>query len=357
MPNSISPPNTAQTMLIGAVEVPVLEYQSQRVVTFAMIDKVHQRPEGTARWRFNDNREQFVEGEDYFYVTDSKSLCAFRTTYPGVLSDAVHNIIFITESGYLLIAKALTDNLAWQIQKMLIKTYFRTREILAHPSLPYHLQRYLANRQCVPYTHFSLLSQMSIYLTAPLENLNYTLPDNMLPDISEGLLFNRWLREEKNFDADTLPTYVHTYEDGRQVKSKLYPLELLPDFIKHFHEVWLRQHAHDYFSDRDSNALPFMPKLLENRFTKSLTDLLKEHNSPLSARRVNQILLELGILEEKTRPSVKQGTKQYKALTEQGSPYGKNLVNPLKPEETQPRYYVDTFQKLLEIVEAYSTRH
>ncbi len=31
------------------------------------------------------------------------------------------------------------------------------------PSLPYHLQRYLANRQCIPYTHFSILSELTLY--------------------------------------------------------------------------------------------------------------------------------------------------------------------------------------------------
>ncbi|OQW92989.1 MAG: hypothetical protein BWK79_13525, partial [Beggiatoa sp. IS2] len=186
-------------------------------------------------------------------------------------------------------------------------------------------------------------------LIAPLENQGYILPDNMLPDISEGLIFNRWLREEKGLDTNELVTYVHAFEDGRQVRAKMYPIEMWPDFIKHFYQEWLPNRAQDYFQKRDPAALPFLPKLLTNRLTKSLTDLLKEHKSP----KVNQVLLELGILEEKTRPSVTKGTKQFKALTEQGSIYGKNEVNQFKPEETQPRYYVDTFQKLLENVENY----
>jgi len=228
--------------------------------------------------------------------------------------------------------------------------------IISH-QMPYHLQRYLANRQCIPYTHFSILTQLTLHLIAPLESLEYSLPENMLPDISEGLLFNRWLREEKNFDTDTLQTYVHTYADGRQVKAKLYPLELLPDFIKHFHEVWLPEHAPNYFATRDSNALPLMPKLLEARLTKSLTDLLKEHQIALSTQKVNKILLDLGFLEEKTRPSVTKGTKKYKALTEQGQVYGKNVVNPRKPEETHPVYYLETFPQLLAKILAWQTQH
>ena len=30
------------------------------------IDTVHERPEGTARKRFNDNKKRFIDGEDYF---------------------------------------------------------------------------------------------------------------------------------------------------------------------------------------------------------------------------------------------------------------------------------------------------
>lgn len=221
------------------------------------------------------------------------------------------------------------------------------------PMLPYHLRRYLANRDRIPFSHFSIIAELTIRLIAPLESQGYRLPENMLPDISEGLIFNRWLREEKGLNTDELITYAHVFEDGRRVRAKMYPIEVWPDFIKHLYQEWLPHRAQDYFQKRDPTALPFLPKLLANRLTKSLTDLLKEHNSPISARRFNQILLELGILEEKTRPSVTKGTKQYKALTEAGSIYGKNEINPLKPEETQPRYYVDTFQKLLEQVEIY----
>lgn len=40
-------------------EVAVKEYSGQRVVTFKDIDMVHERPDGTARKRFNDNKKAF----------------------------------------------------------------------------------------------------------------------------------------------------------------------------------------------------------------------------------------------------------------------------------------------------------
>jgi hypothetical protein len=128
--------------------------------------------------------------------------------------------------------------------------------------LPYHLRRYLANQLHIPYNYFSILNELTIRLIAPLELQGYLLPDNMLPDISEGLLFNRWLRKE-GIDPKEILTYIHAYEDGRRVKVKMDPIEFWSDFIKHFHEEWLPKRAHDYFQKRDPEALPFLPKLLE----------------------------------------------------------------------------------------------
>ena len=51
---------------IQNVELPVIEIEGQRVVTLPMVDKVHQRPEGTARKRFNDHKPRFIETEDFF---------------------------------------------------------------------------------------------------------------------------------------------------------------------------------------------------------------------------------------------------------------------------------------------------
>ena len=129
-------------------------------------------------------------------------------------------------------------------------------------NLPYHIQRYIANRSEIPPTHFSMLNEMIFALIAPLESAGYTLPDDMVPDISAGRMFCKWLRDEKGIDTNTLPTYRHQFGDGRIVYPKLYPNEVLADFRKHFHEVWLPQKALKYFNERDNKALEYIPKLL-----------------------------------------------------------------------------------------------
>lgn len=128
--------------------------------------------------------------------------------------------------------------------------------------MPAHIERYMMNRAKIPYTHFSMLNELVLNLIAPLEHAGYTLPQSLVPDISEGRLFCKWLREEKGVEPNDFPTYQHEYPDGRVVDAKLYPIELYEDFRKHFHEIWLPTRAPVYFAERDAKALTFIETLL-----------------------------------------------------------------------------------------------
>ncbi|WP_286974973.1 KilA-N domain-containing protein [Pseudomonas sp.] len=132
----------------------------------------------------------------------------------------------------------------------------------ANGSLPYHLRRYMANRAQVPHTHFSMLNEMALVLIGPLEDAGYSLPDKLLPDISEGRMFCKWLRDEKGIDTDALPTYRHEFEDGRIVFPKLYPNEVLADFRGHFHTIWLPKKAVKYFTEKDPAAITYLDRVL-----------------------------------------------------------------------------------------------
>lgn len=114
--------NELQT--INNVEILVKEFSGQRVVTFKDIDAVHGRPDGTARKRFNDNREHFIEGEDYFVRNSDEAKNEFGITAPNGLT-------LITESGYLMLVKSFTDDLAWEVQRELVKGYFRVKKSLS----------------------------------------------------------------------------------------------------------------------------------------------------------------------------------------------------------------------------------
>jgi len=111
-------------MMIQGTEIRVKEWHGKRVVTFKDIDAVHQRPEGTARKRFNDNRKRFVSGVDFFKISPSE----FRTSIDDMDSRQQNDITLITESGYLMLVKSFTDDLAWKVQRELVDIYFRIKE-------------------------------------------------------------------------------------------------------------------------------------------------------------------------------------------------------------------------------------
>lgn len=117
---------------INNTQVLVKEFSGQRVVTFKEIDAVHGRPDGTARKRFNDNREHFIEGEDYFKITPSE----FRTAIGEMDARQQNDVTLITESGYLMLVKSFTDDLAWKVQRQLVKEYFRAKSTQSQPLTP-----------------------------------------------------------------------------------------------------------------------------------------------------------------------------------------------------------------------------
>lgn len=123
---------TQLVRISNEVEIPHLTYNGQPVLTFALIDKVHSRPEGTAGRNFRTNRKRFIAPED-FYDLDSQSLDEFRRNHPGVIGDAAQHAVLLTESGYLMLVKSFTDDLSWQIQRQLVKLYFRVKAIAKAP--------------------------------------------------------------------------------------------------------------------------------------------------------------------------------------------------------------------------------
>lgn len=109
----------------------VKEFNNQRVVTFNDIDSLHERADGTARRNFNENKEHFIEGVDYFSLTFDE---VRRTNF--VQRPNSQGLTILTESGYLMLVKSLTDDLAWKVQRELVNKYFKVKDLSANnPSL------------------------------------------------------------------------------------------------------------------------------------------------------------------------------------------------------------------------------
>ena len=117
-----------EVIKVGNKNIAVKEFDGCRVVTFKDIDNVHERPEGTARKRFNDNKNRFIEGEDYYKICPSE----IRTHKIMEISEmAREDVTLITESGYLMLVKSFTDDLAWKVQRELVKSYFKKMKPLS----------------------------------------------------------------------------------------------------------------------------------------------------------------------------------------------------------------------------------
>lgn len=111
-------------MNICGTDVVIKEWHGKRVVTFKDIDTVHQRPEGTAHRNFKANRNRFISGVDFFRVKPSD----FQKDEIRPTEINNNGTTLITESGYLMLVKSFTDDLAWKVQRELVDSYFRVRE-------------------------------------------------------------------------------------------------------------------------------------------------------------------------------------------------------------------------------------
>ncbi|HBF2809084.1 TPA: ORF6N domain-containing protein [Clostridioides difficile] len=111
-------------VLINDKELQIKEFKGERVITFKEIDLIHERAEGTAKRNFTENKKYFIKNVDYFEVSTkivpSLELYGFSKFAP--------NGVLITESGYLMLVKSLTDDLAWTVQRELVNNYFRVKE-------------------------------------------------------------------------------------------------------------------------------------------------------------------------------------------------------------------------------------
>lgn len=111
---------------INNKDLQIKEYQNQRVVTFRDIDMVHERTDGTAKRNFSENKERFIENIDYFIAKPSD----FEKYEIRTLEIPNRGLTLITESGYLMLVKSLTDDLAWEVQRQLVNNYFRGKQLV-----------------------------------------------------------------------------------------------------------------------------------------------------------------------------------------------------------------------------------
>lgn len=134
---------TTSAVVINNQEVQLIMYKNQPVVTFEMVDRLHERQPGIAKDTFARNKKRFLAQEDYFEVPYKEwQRLVVGLTYHQSDTKGGHRSkrIFLTESGYLMLVKSFNDDLAWKVQRELINRYFRSKVI---GNIQEHLQEYV----------------------------------------------------------------------------------------------------------------------------------------------------------------------------------------------------------------------
>ena len=135
--------------------------------------------------------------------------------------------------------------------------------------VPNFYLRYQDNFHKINHNYFSVISELFVTLNAELEKVDYQIPDKgedgkmIMPDISVGMMFAKFLKETCSEFLDKHKMYKHSFPDERRdVDAKMYPIEALPTFRRFVYERWIPDQAMTYFKKRDRKALDYLPKLL-----------------------------------------------------------------------------------------------
>ena len=88
-------------------------------------------------------------------------------------------------------------------------------------------------------------------LVAPLDDSGIKFPDKLMPDISTGRMFSKFLRN-KGIVPDDFPTYEHEFVNQNRpaVYARLYPIKYLEEFRKYFYYTWMPTKSLEYFRQR-----------------------------------------------------------------------------------------------------------
>jgi hypothetical protein len=119
----VSAGNADAPIVVNDVSLAPIEYRGARVMTLAMMDAVHKRTDGTAGRNFRENRARLIDGEDFHEIDQPDEIRRLGFSRPQGGVPAM--VLVLTETGYSMLVKSFTDNLAWDVQRQLVKAYFK----------------------------------------------------------------------------------------------------------------------------------------------------------------------------------------------------------------------------------------
>lgn len=170
----------------------------------------------------------------------------------------------------------------------------------------------------------------------------------------EAKKFKRWVTSEVLPSLRSVGYYSIRKHDGKVfpanmedfVKSGCFLIESMKNSLRISDASVLKL----YRRLGDTTSLP-VPDYVEQPagLTYAATNLLKMNGVSLSTKKFYDILVDRGLMENKTRPSSssRKGFKTFRSLTELGLKYGKNILSDHNERETAPHFYESKFKELL----------
>lgn len=217
---------------INNITLGIKDYQGQRVITFKDIDKVHERPDGTARKAFNRNKDKFIKNKDYFILTRDNPMSVSWTM--NVIPPK--GLTLITESGYYMIAKVFDDEIAWDVQRQLTDGYFRFKEMSIEDKLTIALD--------------NMTNTLSLIDTR-LYKLEEQSNKKKLPEKK----YSRW-KTNTFKKLNTLLSYVNENSDENLKLSEI--IHLVIGETEDTYSVELNDYTDAYKSEFDLDTTPYM---------------------------------------------------------------------------------------------------
>ena len=200
-----------EVVKIGNNDLKIKMWNGQRVITLADIDRVHERPDGTAKTRFYRHKERFVLNEDYFVIKPSDTLKYTKDTL-GIEKVPNRGLTLITEQGYLMIVKTYDDDLAWKVQRDLVNTYFKFNEVVQNFNSNYPIDTNALN---------AFLAEMKKNLPCVYAQINHI--ENTLDEVVDNMTLSTRQQEKIHEAARKRINYLlggaHSIEYKQNARS------------------------------------------------------------------------------------------------------------------------------------------
>lgn len=168
-------------------------YCNQKVLTGWDIGKIHSIEIKKVMDNFRNNVNNFIEYEDYFVLTPEE----FKNLYPEeniTISNRMKEIILFTFTGYLLISRTFKDEYSWNQQRILIKSYFKLKELS---------DRVNSGELVIENKNTADKEKINILMKAAELTTDETLRNNMLSEIALITTGKHFNTSGNNLDYDT----------------------------------------------------------------------------------------------------------------------------------------------------------